>query len=218
MKITFFFDYISPYSYLAWRNLHELVHTTNADIIYKPILFAGLLNHWGQKGPAEISPKRDYVFTHCLRYATKNNIEFTMPKFHPFNPLTCLRLSLQEVAGNNQTKVMKALWEGGWIYGRDLGDQREISRILLENDLPAELLMNEAEKTENKEKLKQNTEEAIELGVFGVPTFVTTDNTLFWGIDSMEDLKDFIFNRNLINPEKIAKMLATKSSATRKNS
>ncbi len=216
MQIEFIFDYLSPYAYLAWSLLptwrEEL---PELEVKFTPILFAGLLNHWGQKGPAEIPPKRDYVFTDCLRIATRNSIPFTLPKFHPFMPVTSLRLSLVELAGEQQqAKIMSALWKAGWQQGRDLGDTAELTKILSENNISTDLI----EKTnapEIKNLLKVNTARAIELGVFGVPTFLTEDNTLFWGLDSLADLKAHLKGEDNIDKNKLAEILSRQSAVQR---
>ena len=172
--IDFYFDFISPYSYFAWLRLDRL-KKQNINIQLKPVLLAGLLNHWGQKGPAEIEPKRLELFRKCLRYAAKNKIDFTVPKFHPFNPLYVLRLSLLEVAGDNQERVIDALWRAGWQQGIDLGNPDEIVFVLKKAGLPAEELIEKTFIRENKQKLKDNTKEAIERGAFGLPTFHLND-------------------------------------------
>lgn len=215
MKIEFFFDYLSPYAYLAWCLLPAWRKALpSVEIKSTPVLFAGLLNHWGQKGPAEVAPKRDYVFTHCLRIATRNKIPFALPKFHPFVPVTSLRLSLLEVAGDKQNDVIAALWKAGWQQGRDLGDFNILAEILSENNLSTALL----EKTNDpqiKQILKDNTNRAIELGVFGVPSFITEDKTLFWGLDSLVDLKDYLQGNNKLEPQHLANVINRQSAAQR---
>lgn len=215
MQITFYFDYVSPYSYLAWYMLPQLQRRLNLTIVSKPVLFAGLLNHWDHKGPAEIPPKRDYIFMQCLRHAIRENISFTLPKFHPFNPITALRLSLVEVAGQYQAQVIRALWQAGWQQGRDLADKDELLNILEANALPANDLLEKTMDPEIKHLLKETTSQAIELGVFGVPTFITDDKTLFWGLDSLVDLESYLKGENLIAPQKLQATLSRQSAATR---
>ena len=92
MKIDWYFDFISPFAYLQLVQLqssHAVV-----DINFKPILLAGLLKHWGQKGPAEIPSKRIFTYRHILWLARQSNIPLKMPPGHPFNPLKALRLAI----------------------------------------------------------------------------------------------------------------------------
>jgi 2-hydroxychromene-2-carboxylate isomerase len=85
-RVDWYFDFVSPYSYIC---LHRL---KNLDVVYKPVLFAGLLNHWGQKGPAEIPAKRQWTYRWCTWWAKELGISFRFPASHPFNPLQHLRL------------------------------------------------------------------------------------------------------------------------------
>jgi 2-hydroxychromene-2-carboxylate isomerase len=91
-KIDWYFDFISPFSYLQSELLHRL--PTETEVRFKPLLFAGLLNHWDNKGPAEIVPKRAWTFEHCAWLAHRHGIPMTMPAHHPFNPLPLLRLCI----------------------------------------------------------------------------------------------------------------------------
>lgn len=216
MKIKFLFDYLSPYAYLGWYKLPVLQQALpNLQIELVPILFPALLNHWGQKGPAEIPPKRNYVFTQCLRYATKENIPFTMPKFHPFNPVTALRLSLIEMSGTRQKDVITALWQASWQQGKDLADENELINVINAIDLPGADLLCKTRLPEIKECLKQNTTIAIAAGVFGIPSYLTEDNTLFWGLDSIPDVIAHLQGRDPIDREKLKQILDTAVGASR---
>ena len=90
--IEFWFDFISPYAYLAWQRIHPVVEAHGRALIYRPVLFAGLLDHWGQLGPAEIPPKREFVFRQVLRRAAALGVPLEPPPSHPFNSLLGLRL------------------------------------------------------------------------------------------------------------------------------
>jgi 2-hydroxychromene-2-carboxylate isomerase len=184
--IPFYFDFISPFSYFAWIELNQ----TNEISLFalKPAPLASLLNHHGIKGPGEIDPKREYLFRFCLRYAEKNKIPFTPPKTHPFNPLYALRLSTREASGDLQWQVVDALWKGAWQLRLDMGDPNVIEQHLNQMGLPGAELIEKTFEREVKTALKKNTEEAISHGAFGVPSFVF-QNELFWGRDSLEDLR-----------------------------
>src|SRR6266702_4410344 len=93
-QITFYLDFISPYSYLAFEKLPEALLGLSYGVDYKPVLFAGLLKHHGQLGPAEIVPKRDWTYRQVLWLAHVHGLPLQMPAAHPFNPLALLRLAL----------------------------------------------------------------------------------------------------------------------------
>ena len=91
-KAVWYFDFISPFAYLQWQELARLPESLK--ISHRPVLFAGLLNHWGHKGPAEIPAKRRHTYRYCRWLAEQRNIPFTLPPAHPFNPLKALRLAV----------------------------------------------------------------------------------------------------------------------------
>jgi 2-hydroxychromene-2-carboxylate isomerase len=184
--IPFYFDFISPFSYFAWIELNQLNEIKHFDL--KPTPLASLLNHFGIKGPGEIDSKREYLFRYCLRYAEKNKIPFMPPKTHPFNPLYALRLSTPQASGELQWQVVNALWIGAWQLRLDMGDPNVIEQHLIQQGLPGAALMEKTFEREVKNALKQNTEQAIAHGAFGVPSFVF-ENELFWGRDSLEDVR-----------------------------
>ncbi|MBL7664855.1 MAG: 2-hydroxychromene-2-carboxylate isomerase [Bacteriovoracaceae bacterium] len=212
--VDFYFDFLSPYSYFAWLRLPELQKKFEIKIQPKPVLLAGLLNHWGQKGPAEIPAKRKYLFKDCLRYAKKNNIEFTVPLTHPFNPLYALRMGLVETAGDLQWQVIDCLYKAGWQHRIDMGNPDEILKALKEKALPADALMEKTFEKAVKNQLKLNTSEAIERDVFGVPSFVV-DSEVFWGNSSIEDLELFLSGKDPLDKEKYQELLSRTASAAR---
>ena len=131
-SIDFYFDYISPFAHFAWRNVTSLAKRYDCQIHAHPVVFGKLLDKWGQLGPAEITPKRKWLHQYCLRYAALNGFAYNPPKFHPFNPLAALRMSLKEVSGDNQHQVIDAIFEGGWCRGEDLGDLPTLVSLLEE--------------------------------------------------------------------------------------
>jgi 2-hydroxychromene-2-carboxylate isomerase len=189
--IDFYFDYLSPFAYLAWRKLPEITEPRGVAIRPRPVLFAGLLNHWGQLGPAEIPPKAVHIFKECARFAQLSGIPFRSPKYHPFKPLTALRVSLTQVSGPEQPRVIDGLFEAGWARGLDLGDAPTIVNTLNTLGLDGESLVRRASDPNAKNLLRENTVAAVERGVFGIPTMIA-DQELFWGLDQLPYLALFL--------------------------
>jgi 2-hydroxychromene-2-carboxylate isomerase len=181
-KINWYFDFISPFSYLQ----SELLHTLPADveIAFKPVLFAGLLNHWDNKGPAEIPPKRLWTFEHCVWLAHKHGIPMKMPAHHPFNPLPLLRLY---IALGNRKEVLHRIFRFVWREGNLPTETEKWQALLQELDATAAML----DAPEVKQQLRANGEDAIAAGVFGVPTAVV-DGRCFWGLDSTDMLQAYL--------------------------
>ena len=178
--IDFWFDPVSPFAYLAFEHLPQALEGCSHVVRYRPVLFAGLLAHWGQKGPAEIEPKRAWTFRHLHWWAQAHGIAFETPATHPFNPLPLLRLAL--ACGPNR-RVVEALMRHAWTTGEDAGDAVQLAALTEALSPPRS-----PASAEVKAELRANTDEAIALGVFGVPTF-SSEGRLFWGLDALPMLR-----------------------------
>lgn len=207
-QFTFYFDFLSPFSYFAWRELEEIKASHDLRISYRPVALGPLLNHWGIKGPGEVEPKREFLLKQCLRYAVLKSIPFTTPKTHPFNSLYALRLALASTAGDLQPKVIAALWRAGWEERIDMGEPEELLAVLRREGLPAEELYEKSFSREAKVELKANIQEAISFGAFGVPSFVASGE-LFWGKDSIPDLLRFLEGTDPLDRAKLAQLLSS---------
>jgi|TARA_B100001094_G_scaffold202560_1_gene196452 2-hydroxychromene-2-carboxylate isomerase len=201
-KIHFYFDFISPYSYFAWLKLPALAEKYSCEIKAHPIVFGKLLDKWGQLGPAEIPPKQSWLHQYCLRYAALNGFEYNPPKAHPFNPLAALRMSLKEVSGNDQFAVIDALFKGGWSQGADLGDLSVLISLVTEQSINGEMFSQKISESDIKNLLINETNNAIEKGVFGVPTIIIDDN-LFWGNDQMNHIELLLDGKDPLDKAKL---------------
>lgn len=182
MRANWYFDLISPFSYLHLRQFSRL--PADMEIEYVPVLFAGMLKHWENKGPAEVPPKRIYMYKQLTWLADHLGIPFRMPPNHPFNSLHGLRLLI--AAGATRQHVETA-FDMVWKEGRDLQDPKELSELARRLGVQESQAADEAVKA----RLKSNTEAAIARGVFGVPSFLLGD-TLFWGQDSLDMMLDYL--------------------------
>lgn len=187
--ITWYFDFISPFSYFQFYQLQAIKKLRPAlQIDYRPVLFAGLLKYHGHKGPAEIPAKRQMTYRYCHWYASNHNIPFSMPSAHPFNPLPMLRLA---VARNGDEAVVLRLFNHAW---RDSAGEPEFFSVESLAKLPG--LENAAEEIASpavKNQLRLNTDTAIAKGVFGVPT-MEIGTQLFWGVDMTPMAMDYLDN------------------------
>jgi 2-hydroxychromene-2-carboxylate isomerase len=183
--LTFWFDPISPYAYLAFEQLPQALEGCSYVVDYRPVLFAGLLGHWGQLGPAEIEPKRAWTFRQVAWHAHRLGIDMDTPAQHPFNPLTLLRLGLASApaAGLPNRRVVELLMRHVWRGGADANDTERL-RSLRAAVAPQRDPTDDVVKAE----LRAHTDVAIERGVFGVPTF-ELDGRLFWGLDALPMLR-----------------------------
>jgi 2-hydroxychromene-2-carboxylate isomerase len=178
--ITFFLDFISPYAYLAFERLPEALEGLSYSVEYRPILFAGLLKHHGQLGPAEIAGKREWTYRQVLWQAHVHGIPMQMPSAHPFNPLALLRLAI--ACGPNR-HVCETIFRHVWRGGADAADATRL-QSLQASLAPAR----DPASDEVKTALKDATAQAIAAGLFGVPTFAV-DGKSFWGFDALPMLR-----------------------------
>ncbi|MEH6473495.1 MAG: 2-hydroxychromene-2-carboxylate isomerase [Halopseudomonas sp.] len=213
--LDFYFDYLSPYAYFSWRQLRPLCQRYGVELHPHPVVFGKLLDHWGQLGPAEIAPKKAALYKYCYRYATLHGFEFNPPRFHPYNPLPSLRLSLLELCGERQTELIDRLFCAAWSEGADLASTSELTAILNSAGFEADSLLAAIETPEAKQALQRETEQAIAQGVFGVPTFIV-DGELFWGNDQLEHLEIFLQGNDPLDAERVEAMLARHRGIDRK--
>jgi 2-hydroxychromene-2-carboxylate isomerase len=186
-QITFYLDFISPYAYLAFEKLPEALIGHSYSVTYKPLLFAALLKHHGQLGPAEIDPKRDWTYRQVLWQAHTQGVELQMPTQHPFNPLALLRLAVAcQAQGAPNRYVCESVFRHVWQGGAAADDPARLQALTLQ--LAPERA---PQGGDVKAQLKANTDEAIALGVFGVPTF-KVDDKLFWGFDALPMLQAYL--------------------------
>ncbi len=190
-KLTFYFDPVSPYAALAFERLPEALAGCSYEVEYRPILFAALLHALGQKGPAEIEPKRQWTFRQISWLAYQLQIPMDVPAQHPFNPLPLLRLgwacASPDAAGTPNRRVVEALFHHVWRgAGADALEPARLAR-LTQDLAPVQDPGSEAV----KQRLRDETEAALKLGVFGVPT-VAVDDRLFWGLDALPMLAAYL--------------------------
>jgi 2-hydroxychromene-2-carboxylate isomerase len=204
--VVLYVDFLSPYSYFAIRRLHELPRDVQVEA--RPVLLAGLLQRFGQKGPAEIESKRRYAYRWCIWWAHRHGIPFRFPASHPFNPLHHLRLAL--AAGPSVGNVVR-IFEAIWTTGADAADPDAFATLARELKVDAGRLA----ALEVKDALRANTEQAIVRGVFGVPTW-EVDGELFWGSDAKDFLNAFLADPGALRNDEMRRADALPVGAARK--
>lgn len=206
-RAIWYFDFISPFAYLQWRRFAALRERVALEP--RPVLFAALLDHFGQKGPAEIAHKRIFSYQFVDWQARRLGIPFRFPPAHPFNPLAALRLSL---ALGNSEAVIDGLFEQIWGRG-EAGDTPE-SLAPLASRLGLRDIAAATGASEVKAALRANTEAAIRAGVFGVPTAVV-DGHAFWGQDATPMLVDYLDGKLSFDEGEMRRLRDLPSAATR---
>ena len=187
--ITFYFDVVSPYAWLAFQRLPEVLENLSYSVEYRPVLLGALLQQQGNPGPAGIPPKRDWTYRHVTWLGQHLGVPLAMPARHPFNPLPLLRQALACSADGSVNRfvagtLLRHVWQGGH-------DALDAARL---DALAAELtpqLRDGQDSAAPKALLRANTDAAAAGGVFGVPAF-EVDGKLFWGLDGLPMLRAYL--------------------------
>jgi 2-hydroxychromene-2-carboxylate isomerase len=199
--ITFWYDPISPYAQLAFERLPEALTGLNVQVRYRPLLFAALLKAHGQLGPAEIPSKRDWTYRQVSWLAHHHGVALQLPAAHPFKPLPLLRMGLacatDDAPGETGRYVTGLLLQHVWQGGHSATDPERLAALqatLQDHMVQRNKPWPDAQWPESetvKQRLRANTEEALALGLFGVPSLVV-DGRVFWGQDALPMLRAYL--------------------------
>jgi 2-hydroxychromene-2-carboxylate isomerase len=206
---TWYFDVVSPFSYLALGEIEEMAKTMT--IVYRPILFAGLLQHWRQLGPAEIAPKRIHTYRFCVWEAQRRGIAFRFPAAHPFNPLKPLRLI---TALKGEPQVVRAVMDHIWREGLDPLVEANWAATCAAVGLDVAEADALTDAPETKAALRANTEEAIAAELFGVPTLRIGDES-FWGLDALPMARAYLDDPEMLNSGEMLRVATMDASSSR---
>jgi 2-hydroxychromene-2-carboxylate isomerase len=201
-----YFDFVSPYSYIAFKRLHELPNDVEVEL--RPVLFAGLLSHFGQKGPAELAPKRRWTYRWCTWWAKELGIPFHFPASHPFNPLHHLRVA---IAAGPTPENVERIFDALWTTGAEAADPAAFKALAASLGVDAARLGAQ----DVKDALKRNTDEAAARGVFGVPSFEVAGE-IFWGADSIGFLNACLADPATLASEEMRRVDALPVGAARR--
>ena len=202
-----FFDFISPFSYLQFESFGEL--PPDVSITLRPVLFAGVLDRLQHKGPAEMPDKRRFTYRHVQWLARRHGIALRFPPAHPFNPIRVLRLA---TALDARPEVVRTIFRFIWRDGR-LPDAANEWRAL-ETALGIGNADGLIASQRVKDELRANGERAASLGVFGVPTFVI-DGAVFWGLDATGMVVDYLRDPAWFQSPEMARLDALPVAAAR---
>ena len=216
-RLYFFFDYISHNAYLAWHVLPALARRHGLVLTPVPVLFGAMLSHYKQVGPAEVPAKSRWMLRNVLRKAKLHGIPMAPPHSHPFNPLVPLRASCVEMSDAQRLALVERLFRAVWAESRAIADAAVVGEILAEQGLDAGRVLAEAQTDAVKQRLRENTQAALDQGVFGVPTMAVRGE-LFWGFDDLEYLEMVLSGGDPLSAERreLEPWLAVRPSVERR--
>lgn len=214
--LLLYFDFLSPYAYLASCELPKLAARFGRIIEPRPILLAALLSANGQKGPAEIPNKRVYMFKDVLRTAHALELPIAPPPSHPFNPLLALRAASQPLERDLRERFIAGLWRAAWGgERRDISDRATVASIASDAGLDGAAALAFADSEAGKSAVRAQTDQALARGAFGVPS-IDVDGELFWGYDAFPHIERRLEGRDPIKELDLALWQSLPASAQRK--
>jgi len=194
--IHFYFDFISPYAWLAFKALPATLEGIAHQVHYHPVVFGAMLKHHGQLGPAEMPGKRDWTYRQVMWLAKQQGTVLQMPASHPFNSLSLLRMAVATAASGQPSRdVVETIFKHVWCSGLEATDEVRIGELqkqltqLMQQAQPH--FQMDIQSPEVKQNLMLQTQSAIDLGLFGVPSMVV-DGQVFWGQDSLPMLRAYL--------------------------
>ena len=182
--IDFYFDIISPYSYIAHKKIQKIKEQQKIIFNYKPILLGGLHNLAGISAPAFNKYKIKNMQSDCELVSKKNNISFKWNLKFPINSLSIMRGYLS-VEDSQKEDYLNIFFNAYWRDNLDLSSEKEFSKLLENLKIDSKIFFDKITQQSIKDTLKQFTNDAFEKEVFGAPTFII-NNKIFWGQDRLE--------------------------------
>ena len=184
-SVDFYFDFISPYSFLAHKQIKKIERKSEIKIKYKPILLGGLHNLHGIKAPAFIPAKAKFMIRDCKLIAEKNKIQFKFNSYFPVKTLNLMRGVLISEEDDFQSYYIDKIFDAIWKDGLNMNDQLIIDKVLKNLEINPKTFILRFSNENVKNLLKEKTNDAFNKGVFGAPTFIV-NNKLYWGQDRLE--------------------------------
>ena len=181
----FYFDFASPYTFIAHKKIRKIEKENSIKMKYMPILLGGLLKITGIKPNVDVPIKAKYMIKDCKLWAEKYNIEFKFNNFFPIITLNLMRGVLVAERENFSENYINKVFDGIWKEGINLNDTSESEKLLKNLKIDTKVFFMKVSDQQTKDELRKRTENAHKKGIFGVPTFIV-DNKLFWGQDRLE--------------------------------
>lgn len=187
--VEFLFDLGSPYSYLAWYQLPKVAEAHGARVVYTPVLLGGIFQATGNASPAGVPAKARYLDADLQRWAQAWGVPYSPNPAFPINTLALMRgaVAMQMQGDEPFQRYMDSMYQAMFGQPRNLGDPAEVAAVLTAAGFDAARFMAQIGDQAVKDKLKENTTQAVARGVFGAPSFFVGD-ALFWGQDRIDQV------------------------------
>ncbi len=188
-SVEFFYDYSSPFSYLADCQLPAIATRRGAQINYRPAILGVLIVESGNQAPPTVPAKMKYMNADMRRWATRLNVPFVPNPAFPVRSITLMRAALIAQDTGVFQRFHETMWRAMWNEAANLADPEVLTEVLARADLDAAEIMRGTQNDAIKARLKANCDEALARGAFGLPTFFV-DGEMFFGNDRLEFVDD----------------------------
>ena len=183
-SVEFYFDFVSPYSFISYQQIKRLIKHEDIKFKLKPILLGGLHNLHGIKAPAFIPAKAKFMIRDCKMVAKKFDIKFTFNPLFPINSINLMRGFLS-INSDKKNTYIDNFFDAYWQDGLNLNEEKIVISLLKKCKINKDDFIKKIKDQKIKNKLKKLTQEAFKKDIFGAPTFVV-NKKIFWGQDRLE--------------------------------
>jgi 2-hydroxychromene-2-carboxylate isomerase len=183
-RVEFYYDLGSPYSYLASTQIERICEEYDAELEWKPFLLGGVLKETGNRAPLEVPNKRAYMVKDLANWAKRYGVQLNFPNLFPLNSVKPMRGALAAKEKGKIRDYTHNLFRLYWIEGRDLSQDEILKNAVSEIGMDANWFLQRIGEQDIKDKLRDETAEAVKRGAFGAPTFYV-DEKMFWGNDRL---------------------------------
>jgi 2-hydroxychromene-2-carboxylate isomerase len=188
-RLEYFFDYVSPFSYLADTQLPALVERTGAEIVYRPFFLGGVMQASKNSPPITVPNKGKYMFADIARWIGRYRVELNPNPHFPVNTLHAMRAAVAALGEPRLRDFHRAMFRGVWVEGKNLGDEAVLRAAIDAAGLDGAKILTRSKEPDVKDTLRRTSDEAVERGAFGAPTFFVGDET-FWGNDRLDFVEE----------------------------
>jgi 2-hydroxychromene-2-carboxylate isomerase len=190
-KVEFYYDFSSPYSYLASTKIEGICAKYGVGLDWKPFLVGGVYKETGNRAPLEVPSKKTYMIQDVKEWASHYGVELNFPDLFPVNSVKSMRGALVAKEQGRIRDYTHKLFKRYWIRNEDISQDDILRLALTELDMDYELFMKRINEQEIKDELRKETAEAVSRGAFGAPTIFLGDK-MFWGNDRLLFLESYL--------------------------
>ncbi len=193
-KVEFYYDFTSPYTYIASERIEKICEDNGAELEWKPFFMGGLFVDMGVKAPVDIANKFAYVKQDTRDLAKHYGVDFKFPEVFPLRSVKPMRGAFAAAEKGKLTEYTHEMFRLFWTKGRDLGEDGVLREAVAGTGIDPDWFMARIGDQEIKDRLREETSKAAGRGVFGAPTIFVGDK-MFWGSDRLDYVDEYLKGR-----------------------